>query len=77
MTRFVASNLIACGYCPRGVGGHQCGATGASMLYQAEHGVCPEKRFGLPVQPIPADYDPEAERRRLQSGGCCGTPSKT
>ena len=31
---------------------------------------------GPPVYDIPADYDPEAERRRLQSGGCCGAPSK-
>lgn len=31
----------------------------------------PSSRLGE----IPDDYDPEVERRRLQQGGCCGTPS--
>lgn len=26
-------------------------------------------------QPIPGEFDIEAERRRLKQGGCCGTPS--
>lgn len=25
--------------------------------------------------PIPDDFDPEQERRRMQQGGCCGRPS--
>lgn len=28
------------------------------------------------VQQIPADFDPEQERRRMRQGGCCGTPSR-
>ncbi len=28
-----------------------------------------------PRQDIPNDFDAEAERRRIQQGGCCGAPS--
>jgi hypothetical protein len=28
-----------------------------------------------PPMPIPEGFDPEAERRRMQPGGCCGSPS--
>lgn len=28
-----------------------------------------------PPQPIPADFDVEAERERTRQGGCCGPPT--
>jgi len=28
-----------------------------------------------PPEPMPQDFDIETERRRLKSGGCCGSPS--
>lgn len=34
-----------------------------------------EHKHNRPAQPIPADFDPEQERRRTQQGGCCGQPS--
>jgi len=28
-----------------------------------------------PPTPIPEDFDVEAEKRRMQQGGCCGSPA--
>ena len=29
-----------------------------------------------PAQPIPADFDPQREARRMKQGGCCGQASE-
>jgi hypothetical protein len=47
---------------------------GGAPDWTCPHGV----NWGIarPPEPIPADHDPEQEQRRLQSGGCCGAPSR-
>jgi hypothetical protein len=33
-------------------------------------------KYRRPPEPIPDDFDPEAERRRMKQGGCCGGASR-
>jgi hypothetical protein len=39
-------------------------------------GWTPGMTIQRPPEPIPDDYDPETERRRMRQGGCCGKPSR-
>jgi hypothetical protein len=41
--------------------------------FQALRRLRPPKRMP-PPEVIPEDHDPEVERRRLKTGGCCGAP---
>ena len=49
------------------------------IIERAKSGVCPRGFFTAPAmrppERIDAAFDPEAEKRRLQQGGCCGKPS--
>lgn len=57
-----------------------CSRDGVAIGTHAARAACPLGRFDFaslpPPMPIPDDYDPEHERRRLESGGCCGAPAK-
>jgi hypothetical protein len=57
-----------------------CPQTRRPIAEHAKANACPAAKFFAPPSrpplPIPDDHDPEQERRRLKSGGCCGQPSK-
>lgn len=48
-------------YCPLGMFGTK-----------VEPEIWPEVQAMRPPMPIPEDFDPEAEKRRMEQGGCCG-----
>lgn len=54
-----------------------CTIDGRDILDHQATGDCP-KGFAdagpMPSLPIPADFDPQQELRRLKQGGCCSPP---
>ena len=73
------ANAKTCKACPSREGA-ACRHTGIKIGRHAAAGDCPEHRFPasgvitLPVADL-AGFDVEEEKRRLKSGGCCGSPS--
>lgn len=63
--------LTICARCDK-VQPMTCGADGLTLVAHVSRPYCPLGKF--PAE-IPDDFDPEEERRRMKSGGCCGTPS--
>lgn len=91
MTTTEAQRLQICRACKhspsRCYGPCTCDMDMRDITAHAKYDYCPLQKFGngarpeglfvsLPPQPIPDDFDPEQERRRMQQGGCCGSPSK-
>ncbi len=85
--RTLGVNLQICTGCIKSEGGNLANgcimACPVSKRQAAEHyttGECPKsllKTHSLPPpEDIPEGFDLEREKRRLKSGGCCGSPSK-
>jgi hypothetical protein len=49
-----------------------CGHVVFDHAGQVVESQCRVKPEPLPVQKMPADFDPETESRRMKQGGCCG-----
>lgn len=78
-----------CEHCPRQLAGPAlCTVEGIDITIHAERRDCPKGKHADADKcqrcggehdefrcPIPREFDPEQEKRRLKSGGCCGAPS--